>query len=123
MPVADLGTWQIWAPVLGAIVVALVAAAVSVVNSRNDRAMSNLEADLLKKLDPESEVARQLHAVIEARVTDWYRKAYKIKKTPTGDKPVKRRTAAVVGWLLIILILAPLVIVAISGFISGFLEG
>jgi len=113
--------WQTWAPVLGAVVVALVAATVSVLNSRNDRAISNLEADLLKKLDPQSEAARQLNAVIEARVNGWYRKAYKIKKTSTGEKPVRRRNIAaiVVGWLLIILFLVPFV----YGFISGILEG
>ena len=55
---------------------------VPLVNSRNDRVLTDQEVHILKKLDPNSQAAKDLSAVVEARVSRWYQKAYKTQSTP-----------------------------------------
>ncbi|QGN31696.1 hypothetical protein [Microlunatus sp. Gsoil 973] len=55
----------------------IVTALIGVLGGRNDRAQANLEADLLAKLDPDSEAARRLLEVVEQRIGGWHDKAFK----------------------------------------------
>ena len=50
--------WQTWAPIISAIVVAVVGIVVPLVNSRNDRVLTDQEVDILRKLDPNSKAAK-----------------------------------------------------------------
>ena len=54
-------------------------------NSRSARAIANLEADLLEKLDLESQAAKDLPEVIEARISKWHGRFYKTEETSTGE--------------------------------------
>jgi hypothetical protein len=45
------------------------------INTRNDRVITNQELDLLKKLDPGSDAAKQLSQVIATRISDWHAKS------------------------------------------------
>lgn len=80
--------WAIWAPVIGVVFVAATGVVGQLLTSRNDRALTHQEVDLLAKLDPASKAARDLNGVIEARVARWHKKAY--KKDRQG-REVKRR--------------------------------
>jgi hypothetical protein len=44
------------------------------ISSRNDRNLTNQEADLLQKLDSHSSAARELSEVIELRISRWRRR-------------------------------------------------
>jgi len=46
------------------------------VRSRGDRAMALQEIELLTKLDPSTDAAKQLSAIIERRVQLWHRKMF-----------------------------------------------
>jgi hypothetical protein len=41
------------------------------INSRNDRAVTNQELDIVKKLDSNSTAARELREVVEFRIAGW----------------------------------------------------
>ena len=81
----------------------LVSVVGTVINSRNDRALTHQEVDLLTKLQPDSKAARELHAVIEARINSWYGRAYKTRRGRRAGGP-KQLVARSNSWLWPILV-------------------
>ena len=106
--------WQTWAPVISAIVVAVVGIVVPLVNSRNDRVLTDQEVDILRKLDPNSKAAKELSAVIEARVSQWYQRAYRVQKTPTGPVRKQRSGSLVIVRVVQVFVIFILVVIIIQ---------
>jgi hypothetical protein len=106
--------WNVLIPVVGAVLVAVIAAAGQVINSRNDRAQAHQEVDLLRKLDPTSDAAKELAAVVQARIGRWHRKFY--KDTPKLEG--RRRLAPNLDfWMPVI---AAIFITIVVGFLLGY---
>jgi hypothetical protein len=101
--------WNVLIPVLGAVLVAVVAAAGQVINSRNDRAQAHQEVDLLQKLrqmDPTSDTAKQLDEVVQVRIGRWHRKFYKDTPKLMGRRRLPPAILVpIVVWLLIIFVI------------------
>jgi hypothetical protein len=93
--------WTLLIPVFGAVLVAVIAAAAQVINSRNDRAQAHQEVDLLLKLDPTSDTAKQLFQVLQARVNRWHARFYKTTPVIVG----KRRSGGVNRWLILLIVI------------------
>lgn len=64
----------------------IVTTVIGVLGGRNDRAQANLEADLLAKLDTDSESAKRLREVIHGRITRWHGRMF---KEPPSDPIAK----------------------------------
>lgn len=80
------------AGVLGAALLAGIASVLVVwLPMRNERAIANQEADLVRKLDATSKAAKDLQRLIDARVARWTRKAFKQDKT-TGREITSERS-------------------------------
>jgi hypothetical protein len=71
------------------------------INSRNDRAVTNQELDILEKLDSNGVAARELSEVIEFRIAKWH------QRTTSKSARRLRRVIVVlaVGWILLLLTL------------------
>jgi Flp pilus assembly protein TadB len=97
------GPWSLLIPVIGTVLAAVIAGAAQLINSRNDRAQAHQEVDLLLKLDPTSDTAKQLNQVVEARVQQWHAKFYKNTPPPplVGQRRRTYRVIAVAGRILI----------------------
>jgi len=84
--------WRVWSvliPMVGAVLVAVIAAAAQVINSRNDRAQAHQEVDLLRKLDPTSDTAKELAEVLQARIGRWHQKFYKATPKLEGSRRLR----------------------------------
>ena len=81
---------------ISVVLVALITAGTSFLNSRNDRDLTAKELALLKQMDPASPEAERLREVIGARIERWHRRAYKV----TVDRSSGRRseTQRKSGW-------------------------
>ena len=87
------------------------------VRSRGDRAMALQEVELLSKLDPASQAAQQLSAIIERRISGWHQKMF---ASPQGEhfgvaaREVLRPYAGPVpGWVRA----GQIIMVVVSGFL------
>jgi hypothetical protein len=97
MPTRDASPrlWRVWSvliPVVGAVLVAVIAAGAQVISARNDRAQAHQEVDLLeklRKLDPTSDTATQLAEVVQARIGRWRQKFYKDTPKLKGGRRVQ----------------------------------
>jgi hypothetical protein len=106
--------WNVLIPVVGAVLVAVIAAAAQVINSRNDRAQAHQEVDLLRKLDPTSDTAKELAAVVQARIGRWHQKFYKHTTKLEG----RRRLAPNLDfWMPVV---AAVFITIVVGFFLGY---
>jgi hypothetical protein len=72
---------------IGLVLVALLGVLGQFLTSRNDRTLTDQEVDLLRKLDPNSQAARDLIAVVESRIATWHWKAL----TRRARRATKRR--------------------------------
>lgn len=75
---------------------------------RHERTLANQEADLLAKLDPASQPAKDLKAIIEARIGRWHKQMFK-KDQATGKEVTRRSLSTVLLTVAVILSLGSLV--------------
>lgn len=66
--------------------VGLIVAVVQILGGRDSRGQAQKEADVLSKLAPDSEAARQLRQIIEQRVARWHRRLIKPEPKPKPER-------------------------------------